>query len=267
MAMSGHAFWSHDIGGFHGRPEVELYVRWAQFGMLSPLSRFHGTTTRDAWDYGPEALAAVRAVTKLRYALHPYLYAAAAEAVRDAVPIMRPMVYDFPERPEAQAADLQYLLGPDLLVAPLYGPGGRRLVWFPPGEWLPYLGGPTVHGPGFHEVALPLEQAPLWVRAGSAILLAYPSRRIGDARYQRLTLVLVPGQEGTIRPARTEVPSLGAVAIAVEPSASGAVWVTAPDGVPPLDVVTAGASTGMPVVYLNRSPVAVARRAGLFVGA
>jgi alpha-D-xyloside xylohydrolase len=263
MAMSGHAFWSHDIGGFHGRPEVELYVRWAQFGMLSPLSRFHGTTTRAAWDYGPEALAAVRAVTKLRYALHPYLYAAAAGCVRDAAPIMRPMVYDFPERPEAQVADLQYLLGSDLLVAPLYRPGGRRLVWFPPGEWLHYLGGPTVHGPGFQEVALPLEDAPLWARAGSTVLLAAPGRRIGDGRYQRLTLALVLGQSGALSPARIDVPSLGPLAVTVETTVSGAVSISAPDGLPPLEVVTVGESTDMPIVYLNGRPVVVVRRSGL----
>ena len=70
----------------------------------------------------------MRAVTKLRYALHPYLYAAAAGSVRSAAPIMRPMVYDFPERPEAQVADLQYLLGNDLLVAPLL-PARRAAAW------------------------------------------------------------------------------------------------------------------------------------------
>ena len=267
MALSGHAFWSHDIGGFHGRPEIELYVRWAQFGMLSPLSRFHGTTSRAPWDYGPEALATVRAVSKLRYALHPYLYAAAAESVRSAAPIMRPMVYDFPEHPEAQVADLQYLLGPDLLVAPLYRPGGRRLVWFPPGEWLHYQGGPTVPGPGFQEVALPLEHAPLWVRGGSAILLADPGRRIDDGRYARLTLALVLAQSGTLRPTVIDLPSLGGLTITVEPATSGAVSVSAPSGLPPLEVVIVGKSTDVPVVYLNGSPVVGTRRAGLAVSA
>ncbi|MGP8205852.1 MAG: TIM-barrel domain-containing protein [Acidimicrobiales bacterium] len=265
MALSGHAFWSHDIGGFHGRPGTELYVRWAQFGMLSPLTRFHGMTTRLPWDYGPEALAAVRAVTKLRYGLHPYLYAAAAESVRDAVPIMRPMVLDFPEQPEAQAADLQYLLGPDLLVAPLYRPGGRRLVWFPPGEWLHYGGGPAVHGPGFHEVAVPLEQAPLWVRSASTILLAPPRRRLGDGHYDRLVLALVG--DGDVAAARVEVPSYGGLAITVEGGAGGPVSVTAPDGLPPIEVVTVGAATTATPVLLNGTPVAAGRLPGLPVWA
>ena len=263
IALSGHAFWSHDIGGFHGQPEVELYVRWAQFGMLSPLSRFHGTTTRAPWDYGPEALAAVRAVTKLRYALHPYLYAAAAASVRDAVPIMRPMVFDFPERPEAQAADLQYLLGDDLLVAPLFRPGGHRLVWFPPGEWLHYLDGSTVPGPGFREISLPLEDAPLWVRAGSTVLLTAPGRRIGEGRYDRLTLALVVGESGALSPARIDVPSFGRLAITVEADVSGTISIGAPEGLPPLEVVIVGVCCDLPTVFLNGSPVAVARRTAL----
>jgi alpha-D-xyloside xylohydrolase len=282
MAMSGHAFWSHDIGGFHGQPDAELYVRWAQFGMLSPLSRFHGMTTRAAWDYGPEALAAVRAVTKLRYALHPYLYAAAAEAVSHAVPIMRPMVYDFPERPEAAVADLQYLLGPDLLVAPFYRPGGRRLVWWPPGEWRHYLGGAPVQGPGFEEVVLPLGHAPLWVRTGSAILLAGPGRRIGEGRYEHLTLALVPGPSGVVNPAVIEVPSFGAGPITVGPSAAGpsaagpitagagprgTVSVSVPEGLPPVEVVNIGDGAGGPDVQLNGVAVPVAARAGLATGA
>ena len=71
MALSGHSFWSHDIGGFHGQPDPELYVRWAQFGLLSPMARFHGTTTRLPWDYGADALTAVRAMVQLRYAPSP----------------------------------------------------------------------------------------------------------------------------------------------------------------------------------------------------
>lgn len=255
LALSGHSFWSHDIGGFHGRPDAELYVRWAQFGMLSPLSRFHGQSTRVPWDYGANALDAVREVTKLRYALHPYLYATAAEAVRDATPIMRPMVFDFPEDPCAQAADLQYLLGPNLLVAPLYRPGGRRLVWFPPGEWAHYANGSVVAGPGFHEVAVPLAQAPLWARAGSSILMTPPRPRIDDGRYDRLILVTVPGRSGTTSPAEVRVPSFGDLAILVEPAGAGGASVTVPDGLPPLEVVRLG-GTGAGPVSVNGAGVA-----------
>lgn len=171
LSFSGHPFWSHDIGGFHGTPDPELFVRWAQFGLLSPLSRFHGMTSRLPWDFGPEAYAAVLHAARLRESLLPYVRSAAADAVRTGEPLARPMALDHPGRPDAHAADLQYLLGPGLLVAPLYAPGGRRQVWFPPGEWLPYTGGTgAVRGPAWHPVGLPLATAPLWLRAGAHVL-------------------------------------------------------------------------------------------------
>lgn len=171
LSFSGQPFWSHDIGGFHGTPDPELFVRWAQFGLLSPLSRFHGMTSRLPWDFGEEAYTAVLHAARLRTSLLPYVRSAAADAVRTGEPLARPMALDHPGRPDAHAADLQYLLGPDLLVAPLYAPGGRRQVWFPPGRWRPYDGGrDPVTGPRWHHVELPLATAPLWVRAGAHVL-------------------------------------------------------------------------------------------------
>ncbi|MEV0848112.1 TIM-barrel domain-containing protein [Streptomyces sp. NPDC049954] len=172
LGLTGQPFWSHDIGGFHGTPSPELYVRWAQFGLLSPMARFHGMTSRLPWDFPQEACDAVREAALLRESLLPYLVEQAARCVRGGLPLMRPMFLDQPRRPDAHAADLQYLLGPDLLVAPLYAPGGRRQVWFPPGEWAHYATGEKVAGPQWREVALRLRHAPLWVRcqAGAPVL-------------------------------------------------------------------------------------------------
>ena len=262
MALSGHAFWSHDIGGFHGRPSTELYVRWAQFGLLSPLSRFHGTTSRLPWDYGPEALAAVRSIAKLRYALHPYLYAAAADSVRSAAPIMRPMVYDYPEDPDAQAADLQYLLGKDLLVAPFFRAGGRRLVWFPPGEWVHYSNGSSTLGPGFHDITLPLRHAPLWLRAGSAILLTTPDGRIREGNYRDLTLALVAMKASGPFSARIDIPSLGDLAITMEPDGHGRLAITVPTGSPAFDLLFVGTEPSL-AVSVNDTPASPRRQRSL----
>ena len=255
MALSGHSFWSHDIGGFHGRPSQELYVRWAQFGLLSPLARFHGTTTRFPWDYGEGALAAVRAMLQLRYALHPYLYAAAAEYVRSGVPIMRPMVYEYPDDPVAQAADLQYLLGPDLLVAPFYRSGGSRPVWFPPGQWAHYRNGQVAQA-GFQEVSLPTDVAPLWLRAGSSLLLTEPRQRIGDGRYDNLTVTFTTTRSSPPRAVRLVVTSYGEAAISVEPTSDGGVAISTPPGLPRLDVVVVGNQPIAGVVTINGTPVA-----------
>jgi|GEM_PF-387039 len=196
MAMSGHHFWSHDIGGFHGDPSPELFVRWAQFGLLSPFSRFHGVTSRMPWDFGPEALAAVQHAAELRTRLFPYIYALAWRSAMAGRPIMRPAVLDYPRSADAQAADMQYLLGPDLLVAPCYRTGGQRPVWFPPGRWVHYSSGDTVDGPRWDEVSLPLESAPLWLRAGSVIPTLRPRLRIGDRPPACQELVVVSGASG-----------------------------------------------------------------------
>jgi alpha-D-xyloside xylohydrolase len=169
LSLTGHPFWSHDIGGFHGTPDAELFVRWAQFGLLSPLARFHGMTSRLPWDFGEEAYEAVLHAARLRMTLLPYVHSAAADAVRTGEPLARPMPLDYPGRPDAHAADLQYLLGPDLLVAPLYAAGGRRQVWFPPGTWQPYTGtGAPVTGPAWQRVEIPLATAPLWLRTDAS---------------------------------------------------------------------------------------------------
>ncbi len=205
LSFSGHPFWSHDIGGFHGTPDAELFVRWAQFGLLSPLSRFHGMTSRLPWDFGEEAYAAVLHAARLRMSLLPYLHSAAARAVRTGEPLARPMPLDHPDRPDAHAADLQYLLGPDLLVAPLYAPGEGRQVWFPPGDWVPYQGGDPLTGPAWHAVDLPLRTAPLWLRAGALLLTTTPADRAGSAPFPEVTAVWVrPEPSHTARAVLTD---------------------------------------------------------------
>ena len=171
-AMTGEAFWSHDMGGFVGRqPSRELYIRWAQFGLLSPLSRFHGTTPREPWHYGREAVDIVRHYVRLRYSLIPYLLATAQESVATGLPILRPLVLEFPAEPCVDQIDDQYLLGPDLLAAPVFQDQARsRPVYFPTGTWYSLEDpGHSVVGPGFRTIEAPLERMPLFVRAGAII--------------------------------------------------------------------------------------------------
>jgi len=135
--FGGEAFWSHDIGGFVGvKPDPELYIRWAQFGLLSPFSRFHGTTPREPWEYGGEALDIVRHYAQLRYALMPYLLASAHESTITGLPMLRHLQMEFPAEPNVDTIDDQYMLGSDLLIAPVLTPGATsRYVYFPKGRW------------------------------------------------------------------------------------------------------------------------------------
>ena len=195
--LTAEAFWSHDIGGFCGpAPTAELYIRWAQWGMLSPFTRFHGTTPREPWHYGESALAITKHYARLRYALMPYLFAAAAESVATGVPMMRHMALEFPNEPNVDTLDDQYALGADLLVAPLLTPGARtRTVYFPAGTWTALEDASVVlDGGRFHTVAAPLERLPIFVRAGAVIpRYATPPQHLKAAPASALLLDIYAG--------------------------------------------------------------------------
>ena len=179
-AWSGFAHWSTDIGGFHlrdddydpadplrglRRPEPELFVRWTQFGMLAPQGRYHGLAGREPWYFGEEAIAVARDFGLLRKRLLPYLVDCAREATRSGWPIMRPMAFEFSDDPSCRAADLQYLLGPDLLVAPIVEPGGNVTFYVPEGGWTDHFTGERLEGPRWVTwTGVPLDRIPLLVR-------------------------------------------------------------------------------------------------------
>lgn len=171
--MTGISFWSHDIGGFVGPdwPTPELYVRWAQWGLLSPLSRFHGCQPREPWHYGNDALRIVRKYARMRYRLVPYLLSAAEETCRTGVPMMRHMALEFPDEPNVHTIDDQYMLGADLLVAPVLVEGATsRRVYLPTGTWTEFENPSRTHsGPGWIEANAPLGRLPLYVRQGAVI--------------------------------------------------------------------------------------------------
>ena len=172
-ALSGIPFWGHDIAGYTGTPTKELFIRWTQFGALSPCMQVHMTSNLGPWDFDDETLAIYRKFAKLHTSLFPYIYDAAHEAARSGMPIIRPMVLAFPKDPAAAAHRYQYLFGPDLLVAPMYQPGTHRAVYLPKrpdgGEWLDYWSGKEFAGGQTYEVEAPLEHLPLFVRAGAII--------------------------------------------------------------------------------------------------
>jgi alpha-D-xyloside xylohydrolase len=168
-SLSGIALWSHDIGGFRGTPSTELYTRWAQFGLLSSNSRCHGTTPREPWEFGEEALDTFREYAELRYRLLPYVYTAAEVAARTGTPVVRPLVFAFQDDPATHDLDSQYTLGPDLLVAPVFAGDSERDVYLPEGEWRDHWTGEHHDGGRWVTVDAPLERQPMFVRAGSVV--------------------------------------------------------------------------------------------------
>lgn len=172
--FNGEAFWSSDIGGFTGpEPSPELFIRWAQLGLLSPLCRFHGANSpREPWYFGEKAVEVVRHYAKLRYRLLPYFRRVAGEAYASGIPLMRHLHLECPGEPGTEFIDDQFFLGPDLLVAPVFTAGAlHRQVYFPSGEWeaLEENKGPVYEGGRWHEVAAPLERIPLFHRAGAIV--------------------------------------------------------------------------------------------------
>jgi len=172
-ALSGIPFWGHDIAGYTGTPTTELFIRWTQFGAMSPVMQVHMTSNLGPWDFDDETLAVYRKFAKLHTSFFPYIYDAANEAARSGMPIIRPMVLAFQNDPAAAAHRYQYMFGPDLLVAPMYQPGTHRSVYLPKppddGAWLDYWTAREFTGGQAIEVEAPLDRMPLFVRAGAII--------------------------------------------------------------------------------------------------
>lgn len=197
MGLSGFPFYAHDIGGFAGVPEPALYVRWAQLGLLSSHSRAHGSPPREPWHYGPAAEAAVRAMVEFRYRLLPYLWAEAEESARTSTPLVRPLLLDFPDDPTAWAVEDQYLLGRSLLVAPMLDGGTRRRVYLPAGRWVDHRSDEVLDGGRWLDVEAPLDEVPLFVRAGAVLPLVPLRQHVDEAVDGPLTLHLyAPAAEG-----------------------------------------------------------------------
>ncbi len=197
--LAGLAFWSHDIGGFFGTPTPDLFVRWAQFGLLSTHSRYHGTTLRDPWEFGEQALEVFRRYARLRYRLLPYLYAYAREAAATGLPVMRAMVLQYQDDPATFGVDLQYLLGGELLVAPVFHPDGRVSVYLPRGRWTEFWTDEVHEGPTWVHLTVPLDVQPVFVRENSLLPLAPVTSYVDTRRSDPLTVEAYVTEEAAFR--------------------------------------------------------------------
>ena len=210
LGVSGFGFWSHDIGGFEGTPDPGVFKRWLPFGLLSSHSRLHGSdSVRVPWAFDRQAVEITREFTRLKHRLMPYLYAAAVTARDEGTPVMRAMLVEFPDDPTAHYLDRQYLLGPDLLVAPVFSHDGGVEYYVPDGTWTHLLTGAEVTGPGWHREVHPMGSLPLLVRPGSVIATGadqtrpdYPyadgvTLRVTRPVDGQRTVTTVPGLDGS----------------------------------------------------------------------
>ena len=169
LGLSGFPFWSHDVGGYFCTPDRRVYIRWMQFGMLSPLVRFHGTSDREPWAYGPEAEDIYRRYAGIRYSLAEYLYSQAGTCVVEGLPMLRALVLEYPDDPGAARIDDQYLLGSQILVAPVFSDEPVRKVYLPEGNvWYDFFTGQCHEGGRYISREVPLDIMPIYYRGGTA---------------------------------------------------------------------------------------------------
>ena len=169
LCACGFSTWGSDLGGYFGVPEPAVYIRWTQFGLFSPLMRWHGKAPREPWYYGAAAVANYQFCAWVRENLLNYIYNAAAVAHERGIPIMRSMAVAFPgERPLVAVRD-EYMFGEDLLVAPVIDEHNSRAILFPSGLWTGLWDGKTVSGPANLESRVPLDKIPVYLRQGAVV--------------------------------------------------------------------------------------------------
>ncbi|GAA1242086.1 glycoside hydrolase family 31 protein [Oryzihumus leptocrescens] len=173
FGISGQAFVGADIGGFAGNSNAELFLRWMQYGTLTPFCRNHseiGNVDQYAWAFGDAVQDIVREAVKLRYRLLPYIYSAFIRASETGEPVQRPLVFDHQYDATVRDLDDQYLFGTDLLVAPVLEPGATsRQVYLPAGDWHDWHTGEVLGGSRFLVAPTPMDRIPLYARGGAVI--------------------------------------------------------------------------------------------------
>lgn len=177
-----YGWWSHDIGGHcMGTEDKELYTRWLQFGVFSPIMRLHSTKDpyldRRPWGHGAEVLEVARDYMQFRHKLIPYLYTHSYQAKKTAISLIRPMYYQDKMEPAYSLPD-QYYFGSELIAAPFVEPAAemtnlsRQTVWLPEGEWFDYFSGEYYQGASWYNIYGDLSDFPLFAKAGAIIPLA-----------------------------------------------------------------------------------------------
>jgi len=172
LMMSGFGFWAHDIGGFENTSTADVYKRWVAFGLLSSHSRLHGSTSyRVPWVYDDEAVDVVRFFTRLKAKLMPYLYKTSVETSRSGIPTMRAMVLEFTEDKNCSYVDKQYMLGDNLLVAPIFNDESIAEYYLPKGTWTNFFTGEEKCGGEWITEKHDYLSIPLMVRENSIVIM------------------------------------------------------------------------------------------------
>lgn len=176
LGLSGFAFWSHDVPGFHGVPNFmnsvlpqDIYVRWTQFGVFSSHLRYHGSHKREPWHY-PNIAPIIRKWLKLRYQLIPYILEQSEKATKTGFPMLRALIFHHPNDKTCRHIDDQYYFGDNMLVAPVMNSENKRDIYLPEGTWVHFFTKEVFEGEKWlRNVEVPLDEMPVFVKQGAEI--------------------------------------------------------------------------------------------------
>jgi alpha-glucosidase len=200
MGLSGLSFVGTDIGGFGSDCTPELMARWIQVGVFSPLCRNHsaaGTKPQEPWRFSDEIIDIYRKYVNLRYELLPYFYDTMRQTEEIGLPMIRPLVLHYPKDKNVWNLNDEFLLGENLLVAPVVEQGAtKRMVYLPEGTWYDYWTKEKIEGGQYFIKEAPLDVCPIFVKAGT-VLPKYPKQMyVGEIADKDLVLTLevYPGE-------------------------------------------------------------------------
>jgi alpha-glucosidase len=197
LGISGFSFAGTDIGGFGEDTTPELLARWIEAACFSPLFRNHsakGTKRQEPWLYGDEVTGIHRKYIKLRYRFLPYLYDLFYQGEKTGLPVMRPLVLHYEDDPETRNLNGEFLVGENLLVAPVLEQGAtKKMVYLPEGIWYDYWTGEKLSGKQYILRDAPLDVCPIYMKAGSLIPMYGEMDYVGQKPFDTLYLLATPG--------------------------------------------------------------------------
>jgi len=200
LGLSGVPFAGSDIGGFAHDTNAELFTRWIELGAFIPYFRNHsaiGTRRQEPWSFGQKYEDIIKRYIQLRYKWLPQWYSLFEEASRTGIPMMRPLLLEYPEDPQTYNLYDQFMIGDNVIIAPVMEPSKhRRIVYLPEGRWVNYWTDEVFEGKRHHMIEAPLEILPIFVKEGTALVLGEEKSHTGE-KDERLNLHLYCGKETT----------------------------------------------------------------------
>lgn len=207
----GYSWWSHDIGGHnYGVRDEEMYMRWVQLGVFSPINRLHSThyefLRKEPWCYGPEVRQYAGQWLRLRHQLFPYIYTMNYRNHTELLPLVQPMYYAYPKTDAAYKIPTQFMFGSELLVSPIVTPADDRSkmgaadVWLPKGYWFDFFNGLCYASRKGRKIKAfrGLDQMPVFAKTGAIVPMAnYKAHENRLLNSEDMTVLVFPGADNS----------------------------------------------------------------------